>query len=332
MSASPASLDPDEVFVAATAPFRREILAHCYRMLGSIDDAEDLVQETYLRAWRAFDRFEGRSSVRLWLHKIATMACLTALETRRRRPLPSGVGAASNDPGSPLATASAEILWLQPAPDSAFGSPGGDPAGAVTARADVRLAFIAALQHLPPRQRAVLILRDVLALQASEVADVLDTTVAAANSALQRARAQLAEVAPRQDDLDEPDDDAARALLRRYVSAFERGDLAALLETLRSDVRLEMPPEPTWFAGRDVVGTFLAARVLGSPGHWRLDPARANGQPAMVVSYRVTGPAGQAEYRPYGVQVLTLSGGGVASIVSFRDAALVARFTGVTQS
>ena len=180
----------DAEFAALAEPFRPELLAHCYRMLGSIHDAEDLVQETYLRAWRGFGRFEGRSSVRRWLYKIATMACLTALETRSRRPLPSGLGAPSDDHRVAVAAREPSVAWLQPAPDALFGAD--DPAAIVAGRTGVRLAFIAALQFLPARQRAVLTLRDVLAFRTAEVAEMLDTTTAAVDSALRRARAHLA--------------------------------------------------------------------------------------------------------------------------------------------
>src|ERR687885_24098 len=187
-----------EDFLRLADPYRRELLAHCYRMLGSIHDAEDLVQETYLRAWRAYDRFEGRSSLRTWLHQIATRACLTALENRSRRPMPTGLGAPSIDPADPLVE-QPEVPWLEPVPDAMVAAEGSDPAAIVTSRQSLRLALIAALQHLPPRQRAVLILRDVLQWRAAEVAEVLDTTTTAVNSILQRARAQLNEVAPNED-------------------------------------------------------------------------------------------------------------------------------------
>jgi RNA polymerase sigma-70 factor (TIGR02960 family) len=308
----------DTEFAARTDPFRKELLAHCYRMLGSIHDAEDLVQETYLRAWRAFDRFEGRSSVRLWLYKIATMACLTALEGRARRPLPSGLAAPSDDHRVALASAEPSVPWLQPAPDFASN----DPAAVVSSRAGIRLAFIAALQHLPARQRAVLILRDVLAWQAAEVAAMLETTTVAVNSALRRARAQLADVGPAEDDLAEPDDSAIRASLDRYVAAFEQADIRGLVELLRADVELEMPPIPTWFTGRDAVAGFLAARVLRRPGQWGMIPTRANGQPAFA-EYGRTKDGG---YAAHGIQVLTLIGKRVSRIVAFNDPTLFPAF------
>ena len=309
----------DADFTALAGPFRPELLAHCYRILGSIHDAEDLVQETYLRAWRGFDRFEGRSSVRRWLYTIATRTCLTALETRARRPLPSGVGAPSDDHRVAVAAGEPSVPWLQPAPDALLGS--GDPAAIVSGRAGVRLAFIAALQVLPARQRAVLTLRDVLAFRTAEVAEMLGTTAAAVDSALRRARARLAEAGPVQDDLAEPDEQSVRALLDTYVDAFTRADAGKLVSVLRADVELEMPPIPTWFTGREAVAGFLAGRVLRR-NLWRMTPTRANGQPALVVHKH----AGDGRYSPYGVQVLTLIGARIAHITSFNDPGLVPFF------
>ncbi|QRP51000.1 RNA polymerase subunit sigma-70 [Amycolatopsis sp. FDAARGOS 1241] len=307
----------DAEFSAVTEPFRPELLAHCYRILGSLQDAEDLVQETYLRAWRGFAGFEGRSSVRRWLYKIATAACLTALDTRARRPLPSGLGAPADDYRVAVAPREPAVAWLQPAPDFAAA----DPAVVTAARAGVRLAFIAALQLLPARQRAVLTLRDVLAFRTAEVAELLDTTTAAVDSALRRARAHLADAAPVADDLTEPAADADRELLEHYVDAFTRADAGELVRLLRADVELEMPPIPTWFSGRSAVVGFLAARVLARD-RWLLTPTRANGQPAVVVHHRTDGEA-----VPYGVQVLTVRGDRIARLTSFNDPALVPAFT-----
>jgi RNA polymerase sigma-70 factor (TIGR02960 family) len=306
-------------FSAVVEPFRPELLAHCYRILGSIHDAEDLVQETYLRAWRGFAGFEGRSSVRRWLYTIATRACLTALETRSRRPLPSGWGPPSDDHRVAPAPREPSVAWLQPAPDALFGS---DPAAIVAGRTGVRLAFIAALQYLPARQRAVLTLRDVLAFRTAEVAEMLDTTAAAVDSALRRARAHLAEAGPVEDDLAEPDDTARRALLESYIDAFTRADADALVDLLRADVELEMPPTPTWFTGREAVIGFLATRILRVEGPWRMVPTSANGQPAVVVY--ALGADGRLE--PHGVEVLTLIGRRISRIVAFNDPSLVPTF------
>jgi RNA polymerase sigma-70 factor (TIGR02960 family) len=310
---------PDDRFTALTAPFRPELLAHCYRMLGSIHDAEDLVQETYVRAWRGFDRFEGRSSIRRWLYAIATRVCLTALEGRARRPLPSGTGPPADDHRVEVASYEPSVPWLQPVPD-ALVSGVDDPAVVVLDRAQVRLALIAALQLLPARQRAVLTLRDVLAFTSVEVAGILGTTTAAVDSALRRARTRLAEAAPTADQ--QHVGTAPTWLLERYVDAFARADPDALVDLLRADVEMEMPPTPTWFTGRPAVVGFLGRRVLRRPHQWRLTPARANGQPAFVVhELRDDG-----RHHAYGVQVLTVAGDRVARITAFNDPALVPTF------
>jgi len=310
-------------FDTATEPYRRELLTHCYRMLGSIHDAEDLVQETYLRAWKGFDRFEGRSSVRTWLYRIATTACLTALETRARRPLPSGLGAPSTEPLWQPA-ADEEIAWLQPAPDSALGGPVNprDPADIAVYRAGVRLAFIAALQQLPARQRAVLVLCDVLQFRPAEAADILDTSTKAIYSALLRARTKVGAGRLDPDDVTEPEDPDQQTILDRYVDAFVHLDVAGLAALLRADVELEMPPTPTWFRGREAVIAFLSAQVLRNPEQWRLLPTWGNGQPAIGVFARHS----DGGYRAHGVHVLETSGGLIARVVAFNEAALVPTF------
>jgi len=302
-------------FDVLTRRFRPELLAHCYRMLGSADEAEDLVQETLLRAWRSYDAFEGRSSVRTWLYRIATNVCLTALERRSRRPLPSGLGAPASDADVPM-TPTAEVPWLQPLPDVMVASARDDPAAIAAARAGVRLAFVAALQYLSARQRATLILRDVLDWPAADVAELLGTTTTAVNSGLRRARAQLAHVMPAEDDLAEPDDAQRRALLTRYAEAIENADARALAGLLREDVTLEMPPYPAWFAGRDAVIAFLESRLLTVPGALRLVPTTANGQPAFAV-YRRDQDGGQNV--PHALMVLTLTSEGIASVVAFAE-------------
>jgi RNA polymerase sigma-70 factor, ECF subfamily len=296
----------DEEFVRLADPYRRELLVHCYRMLGSIHDAEDLVQETYLRAWRSYERFEGRSSLRVWLYRIATSACLTALEHRSRRLLPTGLG-----------TPDTEVEWLQPLPESLAA----DPAAIVASRDWVRLAFIAALQHLSAKQRAVLILRDVMEWHAAEVADLLDTSTIAVNSMLRRARAQVEKAAPSDDELVEPDDPRRRILLERYTTAFENADISGLLQLLRDDVVLEMPPNLEWFSGSAEVGRFLATNVLGTRP-FLMVPITANGQPAAAGYLR--GP--DARWHAHAVQVLTIRASGIAHIVSFNDPDLFAGF------
>jgi RNA polymerase sigma-70 factor (ECF subfamily) len=298
-----------ETFVARTEPLRRELLAHCYRMLGSPDEAEDLVQETYLRAWRAYPDFQERSSMRTWLYRIATNACLTALEHRSRRPLPSGLGAPAEDAYAPPGDADLDVPWLRPIADALVTPESADPAVVVAARASLRLALIAGLQYLPARQRAVLILREVLDFPAAEVAEMLDTSVAAVKSTLQRARARLDEVAPSEEDSDlaEPDEPAARALLEQYIAAFERSDVAILERALRTDASLELLPSRTWFAGKATCVPYIS-QVLGEPGDWQMRPTRMNGQQAAVVHYRGT---------PFGVAVLSTTATGIRKIVAF---------------
>jgi RNA polymerase sigma-70 factor (ECF subfamily) len=307
-----------EDFARLTDPFRRELLALCYRMLGSVDDAEDAVQETYLRAWLSYDKFEGRSSLRTWMYRIATRVCLKALERGVRRPLPSGLGGPSDAPNGPVDAQLPEAAWLQPIPDALFGT---DPARIVESRQSIRLAFIAALQHLPPRQRAVLIFRDVLAWQANEIAELLETTTAAVNSALQRARAQIAQIAPAEDHLTEPTDPRRRALLDGYAAAFENADITALTKLLRDDAVWEMPPFPTWFSGRETVGRFLATRLQIASDN-RLIATAANGQPAFGVYTR----GHDGAHHPHAVQVLTVTASGIANIVSFQNPRLFATF------
>src|SRR6516164_1467797 len=303
-----------EDFTGLTGRFRGELLAHCYRMLGSAEEAEDLVQETYLRAWRSFEGFEGRSSVRTWLYRIATNACLTAIERRSRRPLPSGLGGPAEDPQAPV-VAGADVPWLQPFPDALLAGEREDPAAVAASRAGIRLAFVAALQHLSARQRAVLILRDVLDWPAAQVADLLGTTTTAVNSGLRRARAQLARALPAEDELAEPTEPDRRALLERFAAAVENADASALAELLAEDAALEMPPVLTWFTGRQTVARFIASNFLTGPGQLRLVPVTANGQPAFAVYQR--GPAG--DWHAHAVQVLTVAATGIVRIVAFTD-------------
>jgi RNA polymerase sigma-70 factor (ECF subfamily) len=314
---------PDGVeFVQATEPFRRELLAHCYRMLGSIQDAEDLVQETYLRAWRSYGGFEGRSSVRTWLYQIATNRCLTELTKKSRRLLPSGAADPEPDPDAYLEEAGTAVNWLQPAPDAMVIPDSADPAAIVAAREGLRLALIASLQYLPPRQRAVLVLRDVLAFPATEVAVMLGTTTASVKSALQRARARLGELALADGQITEPTAPRARALLDRYITAFENPDAAALERLLLEDATLEATPLRTWFAGRNTCVPFLRDHLLGSAGTWRMLATSANGQPAAAAYIRDE----HGHYQPYGICVLTITSAGIRRISSFGDPTLVTVF------
>ncbi|HEX4704225.1 MAG TPA: sigma-70 family RNA polymerase sigma factor [Pseudonocardiaceae bacterium] len=308
-----------EDFRQFTDPFRPELLVHCYRMLGSIHDAEDQLQETLIRAWRSYDRFDGRSSARTWLYRIATNECLRALAKRGRRPLPSGLGGPTADPNAPLITAVPETPWLQPIPDAMFDIDPVDPASVVVSRAGTRLALIAALQYLPARQRAVLILRDVLGWRAAEVAELLDMSTVAVNSALQRARTQLKDVT--EDDVREPTDPDRRALLDQYATAFANADVTALMALLTEDVVLEMPPYLTWFTGRGAIGEFFTTVVFREPSQIRMVPTKANNQLA-VVPYR----GHDGVLRPHSIQVLTFAGAHIARITSFQDPALFPTF------
>ncbi len=305
-----------EDFIEQAAPYRAELIAHCYRMLGSVHDAEDLVQETYLRAWRGYQEFEQRAALRTWLYRIATNACLRALENRARRVLPAGLGDASADPEVDLDGAVGEYLWLEPLPDTRT------PESHYTAKESVRLAVATALQELPVRQRAVLILRDVVQFSAIEVAELLETTPTAVHSALARARAHLAEVAPVDQDAITPGDAAAQQLLDRYCAAFEDGDVAALTALLSEEVRLEMPPHDVWFSGPSAVARFLSTRAYSTPGDTVMVSTAANGQPA-VADYR---RGDDGTLHAHAIHVLTASADGIRAITVFLDAALFPAF------
>jgi RNA polymerase sigma-70 factor (ECF subfamily) len=309
-------MDDVDEFAAQTAQYRRELLAHCYRMLGSVDDAEDLVQETMLRAWRSYGEFEGRASMRTWLYRIATNACLNALQHSSRRVLPTGLGGASEDPER-AAFLSNEIPWLQPMPDARIAPQSSDPAMIVAAREGMRLALIAAWQYLPPRQRAVLILRDVLRWKASEVAELLGVSVAAVNSALQRAHATLRQAPAETTDITEPDDPAVRALVDQYAAAFETSDMTALTALLKTDAIIEMPPLREWFHGNVDIVRLITTRCPARPGDVRMVPTAANGQPAFGFYLR-----GEA----YSIHVLTATRAGIERIVSYNDSALFESF------
>ncbi|GAA4219580.1 RNA polymerase subunit sigma-70 [Actinocatenispora rupis] len=310
-------------FTAETARYRRELVAHCYRMVGSAHDAEDLVQETYLRAWRSYAGFEGRSSVRTWLYTIATNVCLTALKPRPVRVLPSGLtGPYDGVDRVPTPVAPGEVSWLEPLPDARIAAPASDPVAVVVGRESLRLALVASLHHLPARQRAILLLREVLAFTAAETAEILGTTTAAVKSGLQRARARLDELDPEPETLLEPTDPRARALLDGYVAAFEHSDARLLERVLRADATLEATPFRDWQSGRATCLHVLDTYVLGAPGAWRMLPTTANGQPAAVVYHRATEGALRAD----GVVVLSATATGVSRVVKFQDPGLVALF------
>jgi len=300
---------------AQLEPYRAELTGYAYRMLGSAFEAEDAVQETLIRAWRGLSRFEGRSALRSWLYRIATNVCLDMLSSRERRARPMDLGPALTADNA-LGAALPEERWIEPIPDARAVPADGDPAAVTELRETIRLAFVAALQHLPPRQRAVLILREVLQWQATEVAELLDTSVASVNSALQRARATLAAK-----DLDagakpEPMDDAQRALLDRYVDAFERYDMPALTSLLHEDVRWNMPPYALWLQTHDDVERWCLGPGIGCRSS-RLVPVMANGSPAFG-QYK---PSADGGHEPWSLQVLELSGDRIAGITFFLDTA-----------
>ena len=314
----PTTTDVGEDFGRLAEPFRRELIAYGYRMLGSLDDAEEIVQDVYLQAWRAYDRFEGRSSLRTWLYRIATRAFIKGVERRKRRPLPSDLSAPAEDPLVGVRPGSAELAWLQPVPDSLLIGTVSDPATVVVERHTMRLAFVAALQNLPPRQRAVLILRDVLDWRATEVAALLDLSVAAVNGALQRARARLP---ADRDSVAEPQQARQRELLDRYVAAFENADVAGLVAVLTEDAMFEMPPMLTWFRSRATIGEFLGARMreLGKASVVRTS---ANGQPAVALYLG----SRDGKRRLHSLHVLTVAAHGVSRVVSFQDIGMIRGF------
>jgi len=314
-----------EAFERLVSGHRRELLAHCYRMLGSMHDAEDALQESLLGAWRGLATFEGRSSVRTWMYQIATNACLRLISRRPRRILSPDYGPprdSADDLGDPVTG----LIWLEPWPE---GEPARepediDPADRYMQRESVELAFVAALQRLPGTQRAVLILRDVLEFPSAEVASILDTTPTAVNSSLQRARRAVREPVPektQQAELEALGNDGVRELVDAFMRAWERADVAKLVELLAVDARFTMPPLPAWFRGRDDIGRFFADRMFARP--WRLLPLRANGQPAFA-GYRGD-PEGQ-RLQLVGINVLSLSAGRVSWIASFLDPDVLRRF------
>jgi RNA polymerase sigma-70 factor (ECF subfamily) len=292
----------EHAFAQLTGPYRRELQVHCYRMLGSLHDAEDLVQETMLRAWRRLGAFEGRTSLRRWLYAIATNACLNTLEREPRVMLfPTGGDA---DP-----PAIARVDWLEPYPDSLLPDPvDADPQARLDLRESIGLAFLAAIQHLPPRQRAMLVLFDALGWSAAEIAELLATSVAAVNSGLQRARATL-DRRP----AERPAEEDERVLVERFVEAWDRVDIEGLVELLREDAVMAMPPDPVWFSGARAIGEFFASvPAEGDLSRIRLVATRTNLRPAVAAYF---------EGRPYGIMVFEISDGRIAEIVGFPDAA-----------
>jgi RNA polymerase sigma-70 factor (ECF subfamily) len=296
---------------------RQELHAHCYRMLGSVHDAEDALQEVLLRAWRGLPRFEGRSSLRSWLYRIATNTCLDAIARRPKRVLPIDYSPSDphQGPGEPVT----ESVWLEPYPDERLGAEDGfaAPEARYERRESVELAFIAALQHLPASQRAVLILRDVLGFSAREVAETLETSVAAANSALQRARAAVEQRTPdesQQKTLRTLGDERVREIVQRYVDAWDRDDVDGVVAMLTDDAAFSMPPLRTWFRGHDALRIFLAGWPLSGKWRWRHVDTRANGQPALA--FYAWDPA-EETHLPFALNVFTLRGGRISDVTAF---------------
>ena len=310
---------PDRV-LEELEPYRRELTGYCYRMLGSAFDADDAVQETLVRAWQARDRFEGRSSLRSWLYRIATNTCLDALRSRQRRALPMDLSSpvpSTTAPGEPLP----ENVWVTPLPDGDVAPASGDPADRSVLADEVRLAFVAALQHLPPKQRAVLVLREVLCWQASEVAELLDTTVAGVNSALQRARATLASHEVRETS-STPLAEDEQDLLARYVSAFEAYDIEALVRLLHEDAGFSMPPLALWLRGREDIAGWYLGYGIGCKDS-RLVPVQANGMPAFAHYKR---SASGEVYEPWSIQVLEVADGKIVHLHHFLGVPIFERF------
>src|SRR5437588_931009 len=308
----------ERAFAELVEPFRRELHAHCYRMLGSLQDAEDALQETLLRAWRGLTRFEGRSSLRSWLYRIATNTCLDVIGRRPKRVLPIDYGPAADPhqaPGEPLV----ESVWVEPYPDETLGLEDGlaAPEARYEQREGVELAFIAELQHLPATQRAVLILREVLGFSAREVADSLDTTVASVNSALQRARKTVGERLPEQSQqatLRTLGDDRLAEIVDGHVEAWERGDVATVVTMLTEDAAFAMPPLQTWFRGREALRIFLAGWPLSGAWRWRHVRATANGQPALAF---YSWDEQEQAYMPFALNVLTMRGTQISDVTAF---------------
>lgn len=298
--------------------YRGELHAHCYRMLGSVHDAEDALQETFLRAWRAIAKFEGRSSLRSWLYRIATNTSLNQIEKRPKRVLPVGYGPAADPhegPGEPLV----ESVWIEPYPDEQLGLADGlaGPEARYEQRESVELAFIAALQHLPANQRAVLILREVLGFSGKEAAETLETTTASVNSALQRARVTVEDRLPAQSQqatLRELGDERVREIVDGYVDAWQRGDVDAVVGMLTEDAAFTMPPMSNWFGGREEIATFLAGSPLSGQWRWKPVAAQANGQPALGF---YSWDDDQGCYLPFALNVLTLRGEQISEVDAF---------------
>jgi RNA polymerase sigma-70 factor, ECF subfamily len=310
----------ERAFAELVAPFRRELTAHCYRLSGSIHDAEDLVQEALLRAWKGLPAYEGRASIRTWLYKITTNACLSALEAKKARALPMDL-APAGDANTPMVPRF-EPIWIEPCPAELYADPQPSPEARYGLRESVALAFLTALQVLPAKQRALLVLHDVLGWSAAECAELLELSPASVNSALQRARDTLetrgGRAGPR------TDDSALRSLLERYISAWNASDLPALVSLLHEDATLAMPPIPVWLRGASALEASMGAMVFAStvPGTFRMLEIHANGEPALAVYRRDA----IGDLRPYALQIVSARGDRIEGIIAFLDVSLFARF------
>jgi RNA polymerase sigma-70 factor, ECF subfamily len=311
-----------DAFQQLTDPYRHELLVHCYRILGSLDDAEDALQEILLRAWRRLDSLRAQAALRAWLYKIATHVSLDMLDSRKMRIMPT-IAFNPADPDDPLPEAISEPIWFDPLPDIYLDGYVVNPEARYEAHESITLAFLAALQNLPGRQRAILILRDVMGWKAQEVADLLDLTVVAVNSALQRARATLKKV-QYENTSGAADNERVSALLRHYVQAWEAADSTQLIRLLREDAVLTMPPVPAWYQGRAAIVAFLDQHLFRKRPHYRVIETRANGCPAFAVYERDSAGV----YRPAAIQVLTIQADQITRIDDFLtfDGALFSRF------
>jgi RNA polymerase sigma-70 factor (ECF subfamily) len=320
-----------QAFADLTGPYRRELQIHCYRILGSLHEAEDMVQETIIKAWKRLDTYEGRASFRAWLYKIATNTCLDFLDSKQSRSLskmPTRVlpfnTVPASDPLAAIIPATPEMTWLEPLPDEWLADTNAvDPEARYSESESISLSFLTALQILPPRQRAVLILRDVLDFSAIEAAEVLELTVSAVNSLLHRARKTLAENYQSESVANRSADEKTKWLLDRYVRAWKSADVDGLVALLKWDAIIAMPPSPSWYQGRDAIARAFAANIFGTNGmfagkardRWRLLPTRANGRPAFVIYQRTE----EKRYQPFGLQILELNRGKIWRITNFID-------------
>ena len=314
-------------FELLAEPYRRELLTHCYRMTGSFQDAEDLTQETYLRAWRRLDTYEGRASFRAWLYKIATNACLDALDRRPKRILPPARYAAA-DPLAPLAAPMVEPIWLEPFPDELLAPTESGPETRFDAHESITLSFLVALQLLPPRQRCVLIMSDVLDWRANEIAKMLGVTLSAVNSLLHRARLTLEasyRSHPREAIRAAPGDEKLKTRLDFYVRAWQSADVDGIVSLLKEDAIFAMPPLPAWYQGRTAIKAFISGTILAGyfPGRWRILPLEANAQPAFAWYQQ---ESGKDPFRAFSIQVLTFDGPELAQMTTFMDPALFPLF------